>query len=904
MTLTRIDWPTVAARGAVAGRAVLIAGLPDVIVCEGQEITAVTWTGDADPAWHVGTSPTSVAWLLAPGGPTSEGGHDPPPLAWEEHASPVQGTVDVGSLRLWLADAEDTPTLTFGSRDALPFTRLAGDLTASGTTVTVESTDALPSSGYVHLGRERIEYAGKTSTTLTGCTRGTAGTKARPYSAGGTGPGEYRQAHRVYGPPAGGGEALPSLAGRRVTVWIYEIDGTTALDPTLIYDGRVVAGAGTVDTSAWELVVEHAIKGLETETQAPTITLSGYSHGTVRRTTDARPLTPTLDAPLVAWWIAPGGGSARQLTLNSDAAAPDNGGWSATREQYLQRWNRAAVDGGFNIAAAIRSDGILQVTATDGATDRRLTVWWGWNEQTRADPSDEGDVRDNATVYSIGAGQGMPEACYWLDGRVYLGASDMALIPSVPSNPVHGDVYAWWTLRAQRDNNIAEKGSVTASITAVTSGSPGYITVQPVEIEGSAPGAGRLGMLFNRVTQGTVGLFANGPMWWDVLRYGVFEQLDLWRGTDQIADSIEWSRIAEIARQHAALPARREYVADLGKPMAEMLRNEARLSGLALTAWWGRVSMVFIGEAAPTEARAASLTSEHLRAGEVATCTESSDGLATSYKLTLPSGDTITVQDAGAIAESGSGAAIEATLPAGVLPPGAGIGTPALHAAVIDVGSAVLAPWVRPYRVVSWPGDLRLAGLQLGDVVELEEWMLPDASGGRGLAGVAGTVIGRHVDLDAGTVDLKLRLSPTTIAGYAPEALVASISSSVLTLGTISVGTITAGGEGFAGPNDDGSTRTDAGASWFTAGDAIYLLEIDTNAPATPFRANVLSVSGYTVTLDASPGGSWASAATAGRVLLCFDSYADATAAQHRFAFIADRATFQLPGGATARRWV
>lgn len=890
MTVNRISWPVASASGARVGRAVLIAGLPYAIVPEGQAVTSVTWTGDPDPAWHPGVSPTCAEWLLV----RSAYDSGAPALAWEEHASPVQGTVDVGSLRLWLASNGDGPLPVLGARDAIPFTRLVGAHSASDSTLTVESTAAFATSGAVHIGRERITYSGKTSTTLTGCSRGTAGTKARAYPGG-------AQTHRVY--EAGSDERLPALKGRRCTVWLYRLsDAGEATDPTLVYDGRIAGGAGVVDTGAWEIVVEHAVRALESESDPPTLALYGYAHGNVRRSTSDSRQTAGRGVPLIAYWQDPSG-TTRQLTLNEDSGDPDNGGWSESRDRYVERWNRAAVAGSYGISAQILPNGILQVNAADGVNDRRLTVWFGWVEQSASDPADPGDSRATATCYSVGAIR-TPAACFWLSGKVYLDATAQAVIPAAPSNPLTENVFAYWTLRAERDNGVSPKGTVNAAIQV-----PGNPTASPTHAHGvyctpleTAPSdrGDALTVLFTRPTTATLGLHAFGPRWWHVLRYGVLDQIDALRGLDQVAGSVGWTRIAAVmARVGGHGPARR-YTLDLAEPALDVLRNEARLYGLALSTWHGRVSVVWIREAAPSEARAASLTSANLRRARVATTREVADGLATSYKLTLPSGDSITVNDAAAIGESGAGETIEATLPDGALPRGVGVESPGLQSTVIQVASATISPWCRTYEVASFPGDLRLAGVQVGDVCAVSEWLLPDGQGGRGLEARAGTVLGVRRDFDAGEVDLNLRLSPSWIAGYAPAALVASIAGAVLTLDTT-----TLGAPGLADDyGDDDQPRTDGGAAWFTAGDKVYLMEIDATSPTSPLQAEVVSVSGATVTLDAGPGATWEAIATAGRCMVVFEEYGTATATQHTFAYVADRATLEIASNVPGRRWV
>ena len=49
-------------------------------------------------------------------------------------------------------------------------TTLDGDVTADDEEITVVSTDGFPSSGYISIGSDKIQYTGKTDTTFTGCT--------------------------------------------------------------------------------------------------------------------------------------------------------------------------------------------------------------------------------------------------------------------------------------------------------------------------------------------------------------------------------------------------------------------------------------------------------------------------------------------------------------------------------------------------------------------------------------------------------------------------------------------------------------------------------------------------------------------------------------------------------------
>ena len=61
-------------------------------------------------------------------------------------------------------------------------TLLNGGINDAVTTITVDSTADFPSAGTITIGSEKITYTGTTSTTFTGCARGTGGTSAAAHS--------------------------------------------------------------------------------------------------------------------------------------------------------------------------------------------------------------------------------------------------------------------------------------------------------------------------------------------------------------------------------------------------------------------------------------------------------------------------------------------------------------------------------------------------------------------------------------------------------------------------------------------------------------------------------------------------------------------------------------------------
>lgn len=80
---------------------------------------------------------------------------------------------------------------TFLTKESVDFedidfasTTLNGNITASDTTITVDSTVDFPERGLIKIDNEWIDYTGKTATTFTGCSRGKRGTEAASHTDG------------------------------------------------------------------------------------------------------------------------------------------------------------------------------------------------------------------------------------------------------------------------------------------------------------------------------------------------------------------------------------------------------------------------------------------------------------------------------------------------------------------------------------------------------------------------------------------------------------------------------------------------------------------------------------------------------------------------------------------------
>ena len=191
-----------------------------VIACEGLEILCTTGaTAAALTAWSGSDHTSAVGNLQILG-------------SIEQRLTPWEPKLDVSRLTFAVLPAANTAAgdtfgrLVFGQGNGFE-TYLNGALDCDDTTVTVLSTSTFPSSGVIHIGRERITYSGKTATTFTGCVRGTCA----PFKAESEASQRFARPHRL--PVVGDGISIApkvtslqrTWAGRIVGVWAHRVIG-------------------------------------------------------------------------------------------------------------------------------------------------------------------------------------------------------------------------------------------------------------------------------------------------------------------------------------------------------------------------------------------------------------------------------------------------------------------------------------------------------------------------------------------------------------------------------------------------------------------------------------------------------------------------------------------------------
>jgi len=872
-----IPWTT-AARGGRVIPCVLIAGLPVVLIPEGVTLTG--WTaGGLDGAWWPGSSFAGFstyikAWLSLAA-----------PLTWEEKAEPVQPemlnisslTVNVSDIGLRADGTGGLATALFAARDSIDGTWITADVPTSVTDVDVASTSGFASSGDIYVGRETMTYTSKTSTRFvvgSAANRGKYGSPVQHHWYTGNANAALSNPEVTSG--------APEIIGRTATVWLLNVNPAGVVtDGELAFYGAI--GGGVVlsdDGEVWSLRIDHAVKKLSAPLRGETVTIGGYVHLAPRgdRGAFSAGRTPQLGVcPTYDVWQDASDNIVAINTLTVDLAAPDNGGWHPTAQSYVEALNAACQPLTPKATYTLVGDK-LQVTAISYGTNRLMRTW-PWD-----------GVEGRATFLPFTSTAAFPKA--WVpiaDGsRVYLSATDYAVVPDVPTSAVTGVVDVFYVL-VVGEGDDARYARIDAK---TSSGGVYYLTCSAIAGPARVPS-----VVAFRVTEPTsarLGCYVRATSWVSALQ-ALVESFDTTLA-DNTSDAFDFDDMRTVAAQYVGpFAGQREYLVDLSQSISEIVTNECRLNGFALVIRNGRISIARVTDFAPTETLAGSITTADLDANSPRpSYARGFDGIVNAVRFNAPqAGVTVNVVDATSLSRYGAGrTTVEATAP---LQLGGRILDPsAVYVALAGQASMILGPHRFPYEQVTFTTTVAKAGFDVGDAVSLSLWRVPDQQSARGISSRVAQITSRAPTFYAGaaTVTYTARLSPQNLAGWAPSALVdaGGISGAVVTLDTT-----TFGASGFA------PTGSDGGAAYFAAGDAVRLVEINATSPTASTQHTVTLVSGAALTLSPPPSATFGTlAASALKVMVIPDDWGTATATQEEYAYLSGT-TYRLDSTTRAR---
>lgn len=873
--MSGVAWTT-ASRGERVIPCLLIAGLPVILIPGGVTITG--WTAGAiDAAWWPGSSYAGMssyfrAWLSLSDG-----------ITWEERAQPVQPEMlDIGAMTVHVNDpglrfdgTGGAATALFAQRDSIEATWITADVTTSTTTVAVGSTDGFPASGFIYVGRETMSYSSKTSTSFavgTVANRGRFGSPVQHHWYVGNGNAAIANPEVT--------SAAPEIIGRTALLFWLRVTGAGVVtEGSLAYYGSIGTGVVLDDGSErWALRIDHAVKRLSIPLRGETVSIAGYSHDespSLRGQVSSifRCLNPTYDI-----WRSSGGFVSGVNTLTNAASSPDNGGWHATAEQYVDALNLAGVSV-FPPPDVLEYQLVgtkLRVAAAYTAGTYTMLVRWPW------DRPGEVSLGGPASAHQYVSAKDFPSA--WvpvgIGTRIYLNANDWANVPAVPSSGIASVYYAL----AFGEGDDAKYARITGRS---SSGGLYWVTVSAI----TPP----LGFIIDEPTPARIVAEVSASTWIDAIE-ALLTSFDVTLG-DISADVFDFTDMRAVVAQYPAGPfaTNRRYIADLTTNILELVTNECRLNGFTLVLRNGRISITRISDFAPTEESLYTIETADLHIEEpLPRYARGHDAIVNAMRfVSKQTGITVNVVDATSLSRYGAGrTTLEANAPDQVT--GTAVNLAGAYLELARQAATVLGPLRYPYEYVMVSTTLEFAGIQVGDLVMLDLWRVPNQQTARGISKL-GQVLSRSWRVygdDSARMDYTLRISPTSLQGWAPACLVAAGG---ITGAVVTVDTTTFGATGFA------PSQSDGGARFFEVGDAVRLVEIGSATPTASTQHTVGAVSGTTITLSPAPSAGFATlAAAALKVMVIPDDWTVVSASQQLYAYLSN-ASYRLDTNTRSR---
>lgn len=872
MTTASIAWETAFAPGFTGVVCAVVEGVPVLLCPAGVHPTATAVTsGTVDPLWHFGTGSLTVT---LPDGSTL----DPVVQALDfdatwvtrETTKPVEGDVECEPLRLELYDQDSSASALLSAPLARVARGLSADVAATGN-IPLDGVIGVPAAGLLHIGRECVGYSSLSGSsavvTGAGAGRGLFGSTARAHVVGA---GTRR--------PLAVADTYPRYwTGRRIAVFLCELDGATLVDPSLVFLG--VCGAGVAVTSnlmRWQVPADHITTVMSRRFSKVAVRAFGFQHGGATLTVN---FENTLD-------LGP---------TDGDPASP---GWSAGAEEFLRYLNAK----GSTLSPVIHTGftgGRARITATGTGGDIPWSIiacWDSLNPRTGRTPN----LGENTAF--------LPECSMHLDGLFAVRREgDWDLLPSTlawtASTPAPGRAHA--ALVADTDNSKRLFARIVSR--DATNRMLGLIAdVRVSEDLGAQPVEREIASRITKPTEAALGVLADGDTALGALR-ALAVALDDLQGTDGTADAaIDWEQIARTFARIplGAIPDGRSFrfTGDEDSLLAPLI-HECRLRGAALCIRKGRVGAYRPAYLSATEGARRAITEEDLLPGLPVEVVDGLEPVATGIKFTLPDGGSCIWRDSTSAEEFGEGK----TIVCKALESATGIVDASAFATDIQrTATQLLGVLAQPTRIVRIVVGPSFWSLSAGDILTLTHSAIPDLHGNRGLSAVTCQVMESRKSFGGGQCRVQLALlvsDDASLAGYAPSALVGSISGAVVTIDTTSPW----GNNCFALDVDaDDNAITNQPLQGFAVGDKVYLSELNNETPMADEAFTISSLTATTVTLSGSPTAPMVTAAASRYgCLLRFAPWTDGavTARQRKYLFIADHTAEDLGSGDAPKRW-
>lgn len=884
---TRLDFSSRFAAPETLVVCVLIAGVPIVLCAAGVAPTATAVSsGTVDPLWWPGVGALTYDLPAASGLSPVRAWLDPESVFEVFRAvDPLAGDAKVEALTFDVHDPSGAATAVLSGPRARTAQLLSASVTSTATSIPIDSTSGVPSSGIAWVGREAIIYdgvgGGALTLTSSPAARGAFGSRARGHRFDSANPAVVSVG------------AWPRfLYGRLASVWLCRLSGTTLYDPTCIYIGTVGPGVQrSASGTRWQVPIDNVVEVLSRKIAPRTCTLYGWAHIDT---------SFGIRAPLSAGSIP--------TALGSTSSVLDDNGWHPDAAAFIDDWNAYAATVSLDAVTASLAGGYLSTRQTLSA-GAFTSVSAAWDSPPRVDFS-----ADSSGVASWTSREPCPDTCLHLDGMLPLPApGDLAKIPATLSY-TSGGAIARFTLAVGK----TARGDALAALILETGtrGSLPYARVTALADTGTRSRDRQQRTLITKRSTAMLGVSAEGETA-EALQAAALALDALDGGLHE--DVIDWSSIAAAfgGIPTGSIPSQRRYSFGDKDTLLNALSHEARLRGMAMCSRNGRLSVYRTAVFASTEETSATIVEGDILCDDHGLPIEpevidSPGPVATSLMFTLPDGGSYQWIDDTGRREFGDGAEVTCKALEWVAP---GTDLAGVVTSIQQVAQQVLGVLAEPYRLVRVVLGPRFLGLQEGDLALFTHPRVPTYLGTIGVTAQTCQVqeVRTQVMGGKGRLVAALRLQEPDLAGYAPEALCAAggldHASHVVTLDTTS---------GF-GPTcfaralrPDGSASTNA-TDGFRVGQRVRLSQIGTRTPMTDEAFTITAVDpvANTLTLDGFPSLAMASAAAgAYGVLVRFDDWPTVDGAtpsvrddQERYLYIADASSGDLGSGDPAKRW-
>lgn len=848
------------------GWALTISGVPYLFTT--HDMGALTSTS---PLWFAAETGVAeaVGWLSMPRGTISE------------RAKPLEGELDVSGLSFELHDAAYTsgasPLLTsLAGRDAalLTSTPLASTITASATSITVGNGALFTAPCFAWINTECVRVTSVAGNVLT-VTRGRLGTKAVAHTVDAA-TGYFPELYAT----------VPWTTRRKVTLW--RVSSGTA---TLYWVGYAVRAPALSDDGArytmacdplWQVQASNPIAANLGSTR-----MTGYNSGSVvestiaqmfvTRTTLAGGTNPATGTRVNVMT----GGSYRTLELLFRHHA--NLASTAT--------NSAGQRVGYQFT---RSGNGITINADSTSAFRTEAIWS--NAEAVSDFSRANGSRHAVTLRVPNIPQNGVTMIYPAAGAGAYLLTSLATLPSTWTETATTEASLTTSsqpaLRLNCDDNWALlltqiTTADTAALGPHISSSRHVYHARKVGLTNPRPsGEATYWQLQGQIPL-KVAYRVRTDHWLLGLKNAVIGLCE-----DAVADDWDWSSVyasgtsGPALRATAGLRTAREWLFDGDRTLGSVVTECSLLHGCTPVTRSGRLAIHAWGWPTAGATPVVTLTATDLIGKP--SWTRWTDGFVNSLKI---KGDALNVEATlqQSRARYGPGRTITIQL--------AGVEEQALP---VDDAFAFAREVVGRLELFSEPLSVAMLTLkaslwdtvELGSLIKVTEWMLPNGSGGRGLTSKIGIVYARTLDLERAQMKVEALLFPRESYPYAPCGKADSVvSSTVLQLAS---GYVTAAYT-YSGGVDAGS---------FAAGDKVELIERDTTTLWTE-QLTVQSVDTGTnrITFTGAMSATAQSKIAAGWVDVRFDNYSAVTATQKsNWMFVGDDTTLVIDSTSDAAR--